>query len=265
MSMPLYLKGLREMRMTLLILLSVVLMYFSMIIPMFDPKLGSILAELIKAMPEIMGMVGMGGVTDHLIEFIASYLYGFIMLVFPLVFSILVVNQLVSRNIENGSMLNLLAAPVSRKTVIRTQMAVLVTGLFIMIGIVTLVGFGISAIVFPNQLDIFEFMILNGSVFILQVFIGGLLFMSACIFSESKTAMGVGAGIVVVSLLLQMASNVGETLGFIKYITFFTLFDPTLLHDNLSKGLAGIGVLLVGVVVTYSISIQVFSNRDFHI
>ena len=64
-------------------------MYTTIMISMYDPELGSALEVFSKSMPEIMAMVGMSGTPDTLVDFIAEYLYGFIMIVFPLIFGII--------------------------------------------------------------------------------------------------------------------------------------------------------------------------------
>lgn len=70
----------------------------------------------------MMAAVGMTGVAANLLEWIKIYLYGFLMILFPLIFIIILVNKLVASYIDNGSMASLLATPNSRGKIIRTQL-----------------------------------------------------------------------------------------------------------------------------------------------
>lgn len=140
LNIPLYKRGIKENWKMLLVLAAVLTMYFTIIITMFDPTFGNALDELAKAMPELMAIVGMTPTGTSLIGFLSAYLYGFIMLVFPMIFSILCANRLVAQKVDRGSMSYLLAAPVKRSTVAFTQMKVLASGLLVLIVYAALVG-----------------------------------------------------------------------------------------------------------------------------
>jgi len=73
----------------LFIFIAVLGMYTGIIIYMYTPSLMSILSDYQKAMPGMLQAVGMSGVATNLIEFLKTYLYGFLMLAFPLVFIVI--------------------------------------------------------------------------------------------------------------------------------------------------------------------------------
>ena len=127
-------------------------------VSMYDPDLGKALDEFSKSMPELMAAVGMTPGADTMIGFLSAYLYGFILLVFPMVFSILTANRLVARYVERGSMAYLLAAPVNRIKVVFTQFKVLGTGIFALVAYATGVGILTSNILFPGELPLKEFL-----------------------------------------------------------------------------------------------------------
>ena len=95
----------------LLIFLAVLTLYGSMIVAMFDPKLGDSLNLMAESMPEIFAAFGMLDVGATLTQFIVNYLYGFLLIAFPLVFIVLLSNRLVARYVDRGSMAYLLATP----------------------------------------------------------------------------------------------------------------------------------------------------------
>jgi len=261
----LYKRGIQGSWKMLLIFAAVITMYFTIIISMFDPALGSALNEFAKAMPELMAIVGMNPASAELVSFLEAYLYGFIMLVFPMLFCILSANKLIARHIDRGSMTYLLAAPVKRETVAFTQMKVMATGLFALVFYATLLGFVNCEISFPGELDIGKFIVLNVGVLCLQLFIGGICFLCSCVFNDSKYAVGVGAGIPALGFIIQMMANAGKELENAKYATFFTLFDSDGIIAGKSGAIWGTLVLFAGAIVLFSASIVVFSKKDLHI
>lgn len=261
----LYKRGIQGSWKMLLIFAAVITLYFTVIITMFDPALGSALNEFAKAMPELMAIVGMTPASAELVSFLEAYLYGFIMLVFPMLFCILSANKLIVRHVDRGSMTYLLSAPVKRETVAFTQMKVMATGLFALVFYATVLGIVNCEISFPGELDIGKFMLLNAGVLCLQLFIGGICFLCSCIFNESKYAVGVGAGIPTLGFILQMMANSGKALENVKYATFFTLFNSEGIIAGEPRAIWGLLALLIGAMLLYSAAIVVFSKKDLHI
>jgi len=261
----LYKRGVQGSLRMLIIFAAVITMYFTVIISMFDPALGSALDEFAKAMPELMAMVGMNPASAELVSFLEAYLYGFIMLVFPMIFSMLSANKLIARHVDRGSMTYLLAAPVKRETVVFTQMKVMGTGIFVLVLYATLLGIVNCEISFPGELDIGKFILLNAGVLCLHLFIGGICFLCSCIFNDSKYAVGVGAGIPALGFILQMMANAGKELENVKYATFFTLFDSDGIIAGEPGGVWGMLALFAGAIVLFSSAIVIFSKKDLHI
>ncbi|HHT86805.1 MAG TPA: ABC transporter permease [Clostridiales bacterium] len=264
-NFTLYKRGMQGSWKTLLIFAAVLAMYFAIIISMFNPEIGSALEEFAKAMPELMAMVGMTPASAELISFMSAYLYGFIMLVFPMIFSIIIANKLIASHVDKGSMTYLVAAPVKRSTVVFTQMKVLCTGLFALVLFATVLGIVVCEISFPGELDIVRFALLNAGVLCLQLFISGICFLASCVFNESKYAVSAGAGIPALAFIIQMLANAGQDLEKFKYATFFTLFNPDGIIAGEASAYLGMAILLVGAIALFALSIIVFSRKDLHI
>lgn len=258
----------REMKgsLKLLIILGAVMtMYVSIIISMYDPEMAELLDSYVEMMPELMAAVGMTAGAQSLLEFMSSYLYGFILLIFPMLFSILRGNALICRYIEKGSMVYLTAAPVKRRTIAFTQAAVLMSGIVLLLAYTTGLEIGCARYYFPNELDIEKLIFLNLGLLSLQLFISGWCFLASCFFSDAKYSIGVGAGVPVLMYVLQMLANVGGKAEKAKYFTFFTLFQPDGITAMENQALLGAGILLAGAVLLYIAAILVFSRRDLYI
>ena len=249
----------------LAIFAAVITLYVSIIISMYDPKMMAMLDSFAEAMPEIMAAVGMSAGATSLLGFMISYLYGFILLIFPMVFCILRGNALIAKYIDKGSMVSLVAAPVKRRTVAFTQMMVLVGGILLLVIYSTALELTCAAISFPGELDTTGLLALNGGLLCLHLFIGGVCFLASCLFSDARYSVGFGAGIPALMYVLQMLANVGGEAEKAKYFTFFTLFDPTGITAKDSGAIAGVFALLLGAVVLYAFGIMIFSTKDLHI
>ena len=55
-------------------------------------------------------MIGMSGTPTNLIDFLSTYLYGLIMIVFPLIFGVLLSLRLIVKKVDNGVMSYLLSS-----------------------------------------------------------------------------------------------------------------------------------------------------------
>lgn len=259
---------LREMKASVKLLIifgAIMTMYVSCIIGLYDPVTMEMLDSFTEAMPEIMAAVGMTAGATNLLGFMISYLYGFILLIFPMVFSILRGNGLVAGYIDTDSMVYLAAAPVKRRTIAITQMLALLSGISILIIYTTLIEIVIAQVLFPGELILSELLGLNVGLLFLHFLIGGICFCSSCIFSESKYSALFGAGIPALMYVINMIASVGGSAENIKYLTFFTLFDPNGLVVNDSNALIKVLFLLIGALVFYPVGIAVFCEKDLHI
>ena len=92
-----------------LIIFAVLVFYISIIISMFDPKSVKALNEMLEILPEsLIKALGFDVMSTELTTFIANYIYGFLILVFPVIFTIIINNRLIAKHVDNGSMSYLL-------------------------------------------------------------------------------------------------------------------------------------------------------------
>lgn len=264
-NMALYKREMKGSIKLLVIFGAVITMYVAIIIGMYDPEMMKTLESFEKMMPELMAAVGMNTGTASLLGFMISYLYGFILLIFPMVFCILRGNALIAKYVDKGSMVSLAAAPIKRRTIALTQMTVLISGIMLLIFYSTIVELICTESGFPGELDATELLMLNGGLLCLHLFIGAICFLSSCIFSDTKYSVAFGAGIPAFMYVLQMLANVGANAENAKYFTFFTLFDPDNIIAGESSALAAAFMLFAGAVVLYILGIVIFERKDLHI
>ncbi len=264
-NMALYKREMKGSIKQLIIFGAVITLYVSIIISMYDPELMKTLDGFAEAMPELMAAVGMRANAGTLLGFMVSYLYGFILLIFPMLFSILKGNALIAKYVDKGSMALLAAAPVKRRTIAFTQMKVLISGIVLLILYSTILEIICAESGFHGELDITALFVVNGGLLCLHLFIGGICFLSSCICSDTKYSVALGAGIPIFMYVLQMLANVGGDAEAAKYFTFFTLFDADGLVAGESKAIISVLILFTGAAILYALGIMIFDRKDLHI
>lgn len=270
-SLPLLKRNLLSSLKIMAILYAVTAMYTIVIIYMFDPALSEMLEGFQSAMPEMMRAFGMGGMASTLLEFIRLYLYGFIMLMFPMIFSVIQVHRLLTHYVDCGSLACILATPNSRTKILRTQWISIVITLAALLLIVTLTGLFTCRILFPDKLNIGRYLLLNVVLFLLHLCLAAIIFLAGCLFNDSRTFYLVGAGIPILFYLFQMLSDMGEKLGWLRNLTLFTLFpseaivteEYSSLYGLSQTGIPGKSLLLLGLsLIFYRLGYACFKQKD---
>lgn len=262
MNGTLFQKEIKSNWILLVIFLAVLSVYGSMIVMMFDPKMGDSLRLMADSMPDLFAAFGMAEVGTTLLEFISGYLYGMLFVAFPGVFVIILTNRLAAKYVDNGSMAYLLAVPEKRWRIMLTQGVFLLLTLVIMVGYVTCLVLAFSEALFPGEMETAAFLRVNAGLLGLLVFLGGACFCVSCFSNESKVSSAISTGVVVYSILVQMISQVGEKFKNLKYATPLTLFNIEGLSAGNNEAWLSCVVLYIVGFVLMGIGIVRFSRRD---
>ncbi len=184
------------------------------------------------------------------------------MLIFPLIFEIILINKLVMKYVDSGSMAYLLATPNSRKKIILTQLLSIVLSITLLIIIITIIGILCSEIMFKGELDIPKYIQLNVSIWLLHLALSSISFFFACFFNESKGFFALGAGLPVIFYLINMLANMGGDLEKLKYFTIFTLVPGKEIIANSSYVLPYNLILATIAIVLYIFGVIRFIKKD---
>ncbi len=245
-----------------ILFLGIITMYSFIIVGMYDPEFSSVLDSVVASAPELLAAFGFTTTPTDLVSFITNYLYGFIVVVIPLIFTIILSYRLVGRYVDNGSMAYLLTTPYSRKKVILTQITsqfLFIVGYVMYIFLIILFA---TYLFFPNELDIFLFLKMNIGLLGLHLFFASITFLISTIFNDAKKIIGICSALVIVSVLLQMISQVSSDIEFFKYFTPLTLFAT---HDILAGETLGyilMTILYISAIFFYIIAVTTFCKKD---
>lgn len=260
MSGALLKKELQANGLLAVIFLGVVTLYGSMITSMFDPKLGDSLNTMMESMPELFAAFGMSNPGASLTQFLANYLYGFLLVALPLVMILILVQRLLVRYMERGAMAWLLASPVPRWKLAVIQAFVLVAAVVLLVGYMTGLCGGLAEVLFPGELEFDRFALVNLGDLGLLLFFAGLCFCSACLFQSSGPALWVGGGLCVAFVLLNMLAGVGEEAEFLRWFTPVTMYDPVALANG--ENIFPLAGLYLGALALFVAGVIAFSRRD---
>lgn len=263
MSWTLFKANIKANRGIWIIMCIVFSFYVAIILTMFDPNGIETLNEMLKMMPEaFVRALNFQQLGNTLLTFITGYLYGFLIFLFPMVLSIVVNHHLVASHVDRGSMSYLLSTPNSRTKIALTQALfsiVSITAFFMFIVVFTIL---LTHMMFPGELETGKYILVNIYALLMYYAIGGIGFLSSCIFNESKYSLGFGMGIPLGFLVLQMLGNTGEELEWIKNFSMYTLFNPDKLIANEAFAYIGMAIFLGIAIVLYICGIAVFNKKD---
>jgi len=232
------------------------------IFTIYDPQ-NAVVSAMIAVFPkEILDVLGINMLADSLTGHLSSNLYGFILLIVPMIYTIATANRLMAKQVNGGMMTHLLSAPHKRRSIAFTQSYYLIMSLVLMFLFIIIFEVGCILLLFPGQLKWLPFILLNIGVLCLHICISGICFLASCICDVSKTSIMIGGGLSVLFYLIQLLADTGGKLKYLRYITIFTLFDTEkiLLGDFqiywMLPVLAVIGLNLIGLGIT------IFQKRD---
>ena len=191
-------------------------------------------------------------------------MYGFLVLMIPMVISIICNHRLIADHVERGSMAYLLSSPNSRLKIAVTQVLFSLFSMAAFFTTVTIAGLAIANVILPGGLDAVGFISVNLYALVMYFAVGGIGFFVSCL-SDSKVSLGLGIGIPLGFLILQMIGSIGDKFSWVGNLSLFTLFDP----NKLARGSGSIcletAIFLVIAAVTYIGAMIVFNKRDFHV
>lgn len=266
MNKTLYKASFKSNRILMLIISLVLLMYTSIIISMFDPDSSNAMAEMLEMMPKGFGTAfGFDTLATDLTSHIGTYLYGFIFIMFPMIYTIIVANNLIAKHVDKGSMAYILSTPNTRINIALTQAIFLLSTLTIIFIFETAMGIIISQAMFKGLLDVNKFILLN--LVTLSVFfaVSGIGFMFSCVFNESRYSIAFVTGIPIAFLVIKMLSGVNADLQWLKYLTIYSFIDINQIFTNSSFITIAIVSCLIIASIFYGIAVTIFNRRSLTI
>lgn len=235
---------------------------------------GDIAASLLASLPdEVSSALEEVGKIDLYSLVVGSIFYKLAGLLLPIIYVIMASNNLVSGQVDSGSMAYVLSTSTKRQTVVFTQAMYLICSLLCMFSLTTVTGCVCLAIVGSKvSLTYGKLILLNVGAFLVLFALSGLCFFTSCWFDRSKRSMAIGGGLSIFSLVAAMLGLFGspvipkvvrlDALNNFNYVTLITLFDAISIIDGALTFLWKFSILLVLGVIGYVVGSIKFTKKD---
>ncbi len=225
----------------------IILLYSTISIGMYDPSSSEALEAMLQMVPEaLLKMLGFISFGTEITSYVAHYLYGFIMVLFPAIFIIILGNRLIGKYQNQGSLVYLITMPYSRKKIVVTQLIFLITTLFFVLFINVAVMMIMASVMFPKTLQIGPFLMLNLVTFGVHFMLAGLTFFLSIWIADSTQATGLSSLLLIGFFIIKMLSEISEATQFLKYLSPYSLIH---ISHLLAGGIHGLLELILTLII----------------
>lgn len=263
MNKTLFIKNIKSNWGVFVFVSGMLLIYVMTSVTMFDPESADAMRAMFEVLPKgMMKAFGFDGLGTNLTSYLGGYLYGFIFLVFPLIYTVILSNKLVAKHVDTGSMAYLLSTPNSRVKIVFTQACYLIISTFVLMTFEMIALISMAEVMFPKSLDISKFLALNLVTFLVVVVVGGIGFLFSCIFNDTKNSIAFGAGIPIIFIVLKMVSEISEKVEFLKYVTIYSLVDPDKIMNDKTYTTLVCFILAAVAAIIYGSAIYIFNKKS---
>lgn len=195
-------------------------------------------------------------------------------LLLPIIYIIMVSNNLIAGQVDTGSMAYVLSTSTKRKQVTFTQSIYLILSLFVMFACVTITGMVCLACLNSSMVTIsyYELGMLSLGAFITLFAMSGISFLASCWFNRSKHSMSIGGGINMFFLVATMLGLFGSkvlpsivrlnSLNFFNYCSIISLFDEVSILEGTTTFIWKLAILAVIGIVCYIVGAIKFEKKD---
>lgn len=195
-------------------------------------------------------------------------------LLLPIIYIIMVSNNLIAGQVDSGSMAYVLSTSTKRKQVIFTQALFLVSSLFAMFSLTTITSVICLSIVDNASilLTYSDLILLNLGAFLTLFAMSGISFLASCWFNRSKYSMSVGGGLNMFFLVATMLGLFGskvlpsvirlKSLNYFNYVSIISLFDVISIIDGSLTFIWKFAILIVIGIACYVIGGIKFKKKD---
>jgi len=244
----------------------ILMMYLTISITMFDPESAEAIEGMMNVLPKGMAKTfGFDQLGTELTSYLGNYLYGFIFIMFPMIYTVIVAYKLIAKLIDHGSMVYLLTTPHTRVKIAITQALYLIISIAIILGFNVFVGVILSEMMFNGMLNIGRFLALNWITFLVITTMGGIGFFFSCYFEEVKTTLAFSVAVPVLFLVFKMVSGISERTEWIRFLSLYSFIDVSRILSSTSYVIVSSVILLILASLFYIAAIIVFNRRSLSI
>ena len=194
-------------------------------------------------------------------------------LLLPIIYVIMVSNNLIANQVDSGSMAYILSTSTKRKTVSITQMLYLIGSLFLMFVLTTVTSIiCINIVNVETTLNAGKLILINLGAFVVMFAMSGISFLASSFFNRSKKSMAIGGGLNIFFLVATILGLFGtsvipqiirmDALNYFNYASLITLFDVISILNGTTAFIWKLSILLGIGIICYVLSVLIYKKKD---
>lgn len=225
-----------------------------------------VVAELSVNLPNsvkrVFGVTSGSGL-DRFESYVSSQCFGRVWLLVMGIYTISTADALIAKLVDQGSMAYLLSSPVGRLEVLSTQVAVLVSGLALMM-VLTVLGICGETAFFDIPIDVWSFCRLGILGFALFLTVGAYSILFSALFNEEEITILSASSLTFLCYALDIFSELNERFSWVKSLTIFGWVRPQEVLDGEVPTLQTLGLFGLSTIFI-TLAGYIFSKKDIHV
>ncbi len=237
--------------------------------------IGDLTATFLSTLPnELAQSLQEIGELDIYSMIVGTIFYNIAGLLLPMIYMVMVANNLIAGQVDRGSMAYVLSTSVKRRQVVFTQAVYLIGSLFAMFACTTLTSVVCLACLNGSNITLGygELLLLNLGAFIAMFAMSGISYLTSCWFNRTKYSLGIGGGLNIFFLVATILGLFGssampsvvrlDSLNFFNYVSLISLFDVTSILNGTVAFIWKLAILLGVGIICYIIGGRKFEKKD---
>ncbi|SPF50432.1 ABC transporter, permease component [Candidatus Desulfosporosinus infrequens] len=225
-----------------------------------------VVAELSQKLPNsvkhVFGVTSGSGF-DRFESYVATQCFGRVWLLVMGISTISTADALIAKLVDQGGMAYLLSSPVGRLEVLATQVAVLTSGLAVMMGLTVLGIWGAMGL-FKIPIDVWAYFRLVVLEFALFLAVGAYSLLFSAIFNEEEPAILIASSFTFLCYILDVFSELNDRFLWVKNFTIFGWVRPQKVLEGETPTLPTLGLLGLATIFIM-LAGYIFSKKDIHV
>ncbi|MDF2667996.1 MAG: putative transporter permease [Paenibacillus sp.] len=243
---------------------SLYLLLMAMIYPSMKETIADKM-DMVADMPEGFRAafgVDQGMSIQSVTDLLSMQYYSMIFLILMTLFTLSLAGRMLAHFIEQGSMAYLLSVPWSRAKVVITVIAVIVTGLFLVVAsnlVFSYVGAYMTGETIENGAAFIRLHLLG---FLLFMAIGGYSLLFAALTGDERKTVAFAGGLTLLFYVLDLAGKLSSGLSGKRPASVFYWFQPSEILAGSGSAAAATGVFIGMAVIGFCGAVIVFKRKS---
>lgn len=219
-------------------------------------------ANLPNSVKRVFGVTSGSGL-NRFESYVSSQCFGQVWFLVMGMYTIGTANALIAKLVDQGTMAYLLSSPVGRLELLSTQVAVLVSGLVLLMFLIELGIWGEMALI-NIPIDVWPYFRLGVLGFALFLAVGAYSLFFSALCNVEKSAILSSASLTFVFYALDVFSGLNDQFSWVKNLTIFGWVRPQEVLEGAVSTDQTLALLAISAIFI-TMAGFIFAKKDFHV